>query len=167
MRISESSFRDLLAKDLSEYGWFVKKEVFDHNRKNRLDILMYHPSIDCWIGVELKVPQSNKDYTKCLLQLIRYRKSRFTPSPDLLCLISSSNVEWFHYRYFWRFGFGVGVYKPDWMPLWVRFPPNGNSKETLELDNLDRSFIPPKEKATWILSVCIPRWRIFGYEHKR
>lgn len=179
----ENTFQDLLAKELSNFGWFVKKEVVDQTGKHRIDFLAYHTLIDCWIGIELKTPRENSDYTKCLAQLIEYRKSKLLPSPRLLCLVSSSDVEWYHYRYFWRFGFGVGDYSLLDDDLLIGFPPNGDNKTSLNLKDLgwkryyshvqDLGYCPPsyagldpKKQVEDILSVCIPRWRIFGYEHK-
>lgn len=177
-RTEESDFQDFLAGELRKYGWSVRTEVMDRTGKRRLDLIAYHKLIDCWIGIELKVPESLADYTNCLVQLIEYRKSDFFPSPLLLSLLYfSDNIEWFHHRYFWRFGFGVGHYspsQPSWMPVTIAFPPNGNTDSTLNLQDLEwknysRSWegLDPKKQVENIFSTCIQRWRVFGYECTR
>jgi len=165
--LDESIFQETIINFLKENKWCVKKEVTDNTGKCRIDIMAYHNKIDCWIGFELKTPQNNADYTKCLTQLIKYRNATFHPSPRLLCLISSFHVEWYHYRYFWRFGFGVGDNSLS-SDLNIIFPPNGNQKSTLHLSDLGSNIsyheeLTPKKQIEKILSFCILGWRNFGY----
>jgi hypothetical protein len=180
--IAERDFHRAVEEELTDSGWIIKSEAFDRARRHRIDILAFHRLIECWIGIELKVPEDNRDYTSCLAQLIAYRKADFHPNPRLLCLLSAERVEWFHYRYFWRFGFGLGDHTlGDRFNLDVLFPPNGDVKTTLNLRDPGWrkryealsglhpdcwKGLDPKQQVEEIHKICRERWRTFEYQYK-
>ena len=147
--MDEKQFQDIFCQKLKEAGWYVKTEIYDSTNNNRLDIVAYHPIFETWFCFELKVPNSIKDYTKCLRQMIRYRNAQFKYPTDLFSFITPKNdfspmfttIE----RFFWRWGFGVG----DCENMKVRFV-NGEAIATVNLLHPQSRYFTPKKQITEI-----------------
>lgn len=151
----EKQLQKLFVEKLKVSNWLVKEQLFDSSNKNRIDAVAYHTAFDVWFGFELKVPTSIKDYTKCLRQMIRYRKANFGKNhPAVLCFITPKNINGIIRRFFWRWGFLVGDYesmKVDCV--------NGESIVTLDLKNPHSNrYHNPKEQIQEVRSRVKKYW---------
>ena len=148
-RMNEKQFQDAFCQRLKGAGWHVEREISDVTNNNRLDVVAYHPIFDAWFCFELKIPNSIKDYTKCLRQMIRYHDAKFKYPTDFLCLLTPKNdfslsfmvVE----RFFWRWGFGVGNFES----MKVQFV-NGEAIVTVNLLHPESYYFTPKKQITEI-----------------
>lgn len=139
--MDEKQFQDDVCQKLKEAGWYIKTEIYDSTKKNRLDIVAYHSFFETWFCFELKVPNSIKDYTRCLRQMIRYRNAQFKYPTDIFCFITPRNMDIIVERFFWRWGFGVGNYES----MKVRFV-NGEAIATVNLLHPQNYYFTPKEQ---------------------
>lgn len=161
MRLTEKQLQKLFVEKLRMSNWLVKEQVFDSSNKNRIDAVAYHTVFEVWFGFELKVPTSIKDYTKCLRQMIRYRKANFGKiHPKILCLITPKNVSYnwncgfIIRRFFWRWGFGVG----DYESMKVDFV-NGESIVELNMANpYSNSYYTPQEQIREVIKRTQKYW---------
>lgn len=155
----EKQFQQEFIDKLKAAAWHVETEISDITNNNRLDVVAYHPIFGAWFCFELKVPNSIKDYTKCLRQMIRYHDAKFKYPTDILCLIipyslnntlSNIVIE----RFFWRWGFGVGAYEN----MKVRFV-NGEAIATVDLLYPQNHFFTPKDQIIEIKRRARKAWR--------
>lgn len=176
---SEEAFEIHLGKLLVPVCHYVKRQVISRDKKCRIDLIAYLKIYDIRLGMELSISSGSGDCTERLARLMRYRKADFGKhTPDLLCLLTLDLPEWYHLRYFWRFGFGIN-HAPfyDDQNYIVTFPPNGRPETSLTLTDPNRTLAPfliqgvqvvkkdrlleEKAKPARILGWCTPRWEIF------
>jgi hypothetical protein len=146
---SEREFQQAFASRLRKAEWLVKRERWSSNGAGVIDVLAYHPAYDEWIGFELKMPASVKDYTRAMKQMAeKYRGKRFgLHTPVLLVFMVPKSLSRYRCgmvieRFFWRWGFGVGDYE-NMQARWV----NGDRIATLDLLNPHSDpWIAPRQK---------------------
>lgn len=155
---NEKELESLFCKRMQLAGWHCFPQRYNLNGDKRIDVAAYHELFkDVFFCFELKIPNALCDLTKALRQMIDYRKQKDWTYPfKVFCLFTPNDLNFIHYRYFWRWGFGVG----NLDSMAIRFC-NAESKSIINLTNPSYGYYQPSERIQHILKRVKDGWELY------